>query len=98
MIIFAKEKKFYSANVAYVLTNEEVWFKDLGEETENPVGSVGLLINEMTAGIICHVESLKLNHEAIVWKIMLPFGRRLSPCATRLAAVFSMNFRSYLRA
>ena len=41
MIIFAKEK-FYSANVAYVLTNEEVWFKDLAEEIENPVGSVGL--------------------------------------------------------
>ena len=54
--------------------------------------------NEMTAGIVCHVESLQLNHEAIVWKIMLPFGRRLSLHATRLAAVFSMNFPSYLRA
>ena len=42
MIIFAKEKKFYSANVDYVLTNEEVSFKDLAEETENPMGSVGL--------------------------------------------------------
>ena len=44
MIISAKDKKFYSVNVAYVLTNEEVWFKDLAEEIENPVGSVGLLI------------------------------------------------------
>ena len=52
----------------------------------------------MTAGIVCHVESLKLNHEAIVWKIMLPFGRRLSLHATQLAVVFSMNFPSYLRA
>ena len=43
MIISAKDKKFYSVNVA-VLTNEEVWFKDLAEEIENPVGSVGLLI------------------------------------------------------
>ena len=42
MIIFAKEKEFYSANVAHVLTNEEVWFKDLAKEIENPVGSVGL--------------------------------------------------------
>ena len=39
---FCEGKKFYSANVAYVLTNEEVWFKDLAEEIENPVGSVGL--------------------------------------------------------
>ena len=44
MIISAKDKKFYSVNVAYVLTNEEVWFKDLAEEIENPVGPVGLLI------------------------------------------------------
>ena len=44
MIISAKDKKFYSVNVAYILTNEEVWFKDLAEEIENPVGSVGLLI------------------------------------------------------
>ena len=44
MIVSAKDKKFYSVNVAYVLTNEEVWFKDLAEEIENPVGSVGLLI------------------------------------------------------
>ena len=28
--------------VAHVLTNEEVWFKDLAKEIENPVGSVGL--------------------------------------------------------
>ena len=42
VIILAKEKKFYSANVAYVLTNEEVWFKDLAEEIENLVGSMGL--------------------------------------------------------
>ena len=54
--------------------------------------------NEMTAGIVCHVESLKLNHKAFVWKIMLLLGRRLSLHATRLAAVFSMNFPSYLRA
>ena len=42
VIISAKDKKFYSVNVAYVLTNEEVWFKDLAEEIENPVGSMGL--------------------------------------------------------
>ena len=42
MIVSAKDKKFYSVNVAYVLTNEEVWFKDLAEEIENPVGSMGL--------------------------------------------------------
>ena len=27
---------------------------------------------EMTVGIVCHVEFLKLNQEAIVWKIILP--------------------------
>ena len=42
VIVSAKDKKFYSVNVAYVLTNEEVWFKDLAEEIENPVGSMGL--------------------------------------------------------
>ena len=26
----------------------------------------------MTVGILCHVEFLKLNKEAIVWKIILP--------------------------
>ena len=28
-------------------------------------------IIKMTVGIVCHVEFLKLNHEAIAWKIML---------------------------
>ena len=41
MILFAKEE-FYAANVAYVLTNEEVWLKNLAEEIENLVGSEGL--------------------------------------------------------
>ena len=26
----------------------------------------------MIVGIVCHVEVLKLNHEAIVWQIILP--------------------------
>ena len=39
----------------------------------------------MIVEIICHVEALMLNHEAIVTRL---FGRRLSLWATQLAAVF----------
>ena len=47
----------------WVYPRPQFWFKDLAEEMENPMGSVGLW---------CHVEFLKLNKEAIVWKIILP--------------------------
>ena len=46
----------------WVYPRPQFWFKDLAEEMENPMGSVGLW---------CHVEFLKLNKEAILWKIIL---------------------------
>ena len=44
----------------------------------------------MIFGIICQVEVLKLNHEAIAWQVILPdyLAGRLSLSATRLDAVF----------
>ena len=53
----------------WVYPRPQFWFKDLAEEIENPMGSVGLLIERNDC---CHVESLKFNQEAIVWKIILP--------------------------
>ena len=45
---------------------------------------------EITVGILSHVEFLKLNKEARVWKIIITrlFGRHLSLRATRLATAF----------
>ena len=70
----------------WVYPRLQFWFKDLAEELKKSCGDGGIVNDRW---IVCYVEVLKLNHEAIVWQknITRLFGRHLSLHATRLAAV-----------
>ena len=70
----------------WVYPRLQFWFKDLAEELKKYSGDGGIVNDRW---IVCYVEVLKLNHEAIVWQknITRLFGRHLLLRATRLAAV-----------
>ena len=57
-----------SAKLCGFIQDQNSGLRTQPKNWKNPMGSVDCKSKEMIVEIICHIEVLKLNHEAIVWQ------------------------------